>query len=67
MLERDNQYQQNINDRTLFEERNQAMMNAYSVGFEERDKAVSEFIGNCVRKLKSISMNIVGLSGKAAR
>ncbi len=67
MLERNNQYQQSINDRTLFEEKSSGMMDAYSVGFRERDKAISEVIGNWKRKLKSISINYMGLSGKAAR
>ena len=61
-----NNHHQSIDDRTLFEESNLSMMDAYNIGFRERDRAVSDFIGAWVRKLKDISTHFAGMNGKAA-
>ncbi len=51
-----NNHHQSINDRTLFEESKLSMMDAYNIGFRERDQAVSEFLSSCISKLKNLNM-----------
>ena len=60
MLERNNDYQLRISDRTLFEEMNSGMTNAYRIGHAERNKVIGEVVGNWISKLRNISRKSIG-------